>query len=98
MIDFLKKYGITDKVIQEIKKLNSNANLYNLNCNQDEAIKIIQCLRDKGVTCVEELLMYKIDLFFMDFDSFKNGYLKQDVENFVKQINDDYLKINEFYN
>lgn len=95
MIEFLKKYGITDKVIQEIEKMNSSANLYNLNCNQDEAVKIIQCLRDKGINCVEELLIYKIDLFFMSLDNFENRYFKQDVDNFVKKVNEDYLVINE---
>ena len=95
MLEFLKKSGIKDSVIYEIEKVNSSANLYNLNCNQDEVIKIIQSLRDIGINCVEKLLIYKIDLFFTSFDDFKCRYIKQDVDKFVKLINEDYMLIEE---
>ncbi len=95
MIDFLRNCGITDKVINDIKSVNVDTNLYNLNCNQDEVIKIIQCLRDIGVNCISELLVYRIDIFFLSFDKFKKLYIKQDTSNFVKLINDDYTNIDE---
>jgi len=95
MIDFLKKYGINDAVIKEMEKVNSDANLYNFSCNQDEAIKIIQYLRDIHVSCIEQLLIYRIDKFFISCDDFKKMYIKQNVENFVKLINEDYTLIDE---
>lgn len=95
MIDFLRNCGITDKVINDIKSVNVDTNLYNLNCNQDEVVKIIQCLRDIGVNCISELLVYRIDMFFLSFDKFKKLYIKQDTSNFVKLVNDDYTNIDE---
>lgn len=93
MIDFLKKYGISDEVVKEMIKINSSANIYNFSCNQDEIVKMIDFLRSIGVTCIEQLLIYRIDIFFVSFDEFKNLFVKQDLGSFVNEINADYTMI-----
>ena len=78
---------MTDNVVQEIEKVNSSSNLYNLSCNQDEVINIIQFLKDNGVNCVDELLIYKIDLFCYDvqkFQIFKTIKIKLEIQNMNK--------------
>lgn len=93
MINFLKNNGITESVIKNILDENSSANLYNFSCNQDEVIKIIQFLKDIGVTKIEQLLVYRIDKFFVTLDDFKKKYVKDDVDKFAKLINEDYMNI-----
>jgi len=93
MIDFLKKCGITDLVINEIINVNSSTNLYNFSCNQDEIIKIIGFLKEIGVNCIEQLLVYRIDMFFVSLDKFKKIYIKEDVNSFVREVNEDYTVI-----
>ena len=93
MIDFLKKYGISSLAIKEMEKVNSSANLYNFNCNQDEVVKILNFLREHGVKCIEQLLINRIDMFFVDFNKFYKLYVKDDVDTFVKTINEDYMSM-----
>ena len=95
MIDFLKMCEISDDVIKQIEKVNSSANLYNLNCNDLDTVKIIDFLRSVGVKCIEQLLIYKIDLFFTSYDMFKKKFNKYDVEKLVELINDDYNVIDK---
>lgn len=74
MIDFLKKYEISDNIIKEIMDSNTSANLYNFNCNQDDVGKIINYLRELGFNYINELIIYRIDLFFLRFDEFMEKF------------------------
>ena len=78
MIDFLKKCDLTDNEIKEIEEVNSDANLYNLNSNEFDVIKMIDYLRKIGIKNIKEILMYNIDVFFNSFDEFKDRFNKKD--------------------
>lgn len=93
MIDFLKEYNISLKVIDMIKKENSGANLYNLSCNQEEIKEIINYLRGLGIICVDELLIYRIDLFFNSLDDIKKRFSKYNINDLVNSLNNDYCFI-----
>ena len=95
MLDFLEKCEINNDVINEMKSNNVSANLYNLSCNSDEVIKIVQYLNKIGVNCVNELLIYRINIFFLDFETFIEKFVKNDIDNFVKIINTDYNLVDE---
>ena len=56
MIDFLKDANITDDTIIEIMKNNNEASLFNLSCNDEDAIQIINYMRGIGITNIDELL------------------------------------------
>lgn len=93
MIDFLKDYGISDNVFQEILNVNVSANIYNLSCNKEEVIKIIEFFKNIGINDIGQLLIYKIDLFFMTFDDVMKMFNNQDVNLLVQKINEDYSYI-----
>ena len=97
MIDFLKECGLSDIDIQEIEDFNSSANLYNLNCNEFDVIKMIECLKEKGIKNIVLLLKYRINIFFVDFDDFK---LKVDNidDKYIDLINNNYNEIDELFN
>ena len=97
MIDFLKECGLTDIDIQEIEEFNSSANLYNLNCNELDVIKMIDYLKEKGIKNILLLLKYKINIFFTDFEDFK---LKVDNidDKYIDLINNNYNEIDELFN
>lgn len=94
MLDFLKKCEISDEVIKDMSKVNSSANIYNFSCNQDEVVKIIEFLKKIGITCINQLLIHRIELFFDSLVDFKKIFDKEDVDSFVRSINDDYTCIN----
>ena len=76
MIDFLKDCGFNEIEIQEIEEANSKANLYNLNCNEFDVIKIINYLRENKVDNINLIIKDNINLFFKSFEDFVNHYEK----------------------
>lgn len=90
MIEFLKEYNISLDVIDRIKKENSSANLYNFSCNDEEIEKIINYFRELGINCINELLIYRIDLFFNSLDDIKERFAKYNSKDLVDSLNDDY--------
>ena len=74
MIDFLIDCGISKMVINQIEDINVYENLYNFNCNQDNIEKIISYLKELNFEYLDDLLVNKLDLFFMTFSEFKNKY------------------------
>mgnify|MGYP001660048502 FL=1 len=93
MIDFLKDANITDDTIIEIMKNNNEASLFNLSCNDEDAIQIINYMRGIGITNIDELLIYRIDIFFLTFEQFIKRLSKFNVPILVNLINDNYANI-----
>lgn len=93
MIDFLKDANITDDTIIEIMKNNNEASLFNLSCNDEDAIQIINYMRGIGITNIDELLIYRIDIFFITFEQFIKRLSKFNVPILVSLINDNYANI-----
>lgn len=93
MIDFLKDANITDDTIIEIMKNNNEASLFNLSCNDEDAIQIINYIRGIGITNIDELLIYRIDIFFITFEQFIKRLSKFNVPILVNLINDNYANI-----
>ena len=94
MIDFLKECGISEFEIKQIEEVNSSANLYNLNCNEFDVVKMIDYLSEIGIKNIDNLLRYKIDLFFTSFEKFKFKFDKFDKKN-IDLINKDYTVIDK---
>lgn len=93
MINFLKDANITDDTIIEIMKNNNEASLFNLSCNDEDAIQIINYMRGIGITNIDELLIYRIDIFFITFEQFIKRLSKFNVPILVNLINDNYANI-----
>lgn len=74
MVDFLIDCGISKMVVNQIEDINVYENLYNFNCNQDNVIEIINYLRELNFEYIDDLLVNKLDLFFMTISEFKNKY------------------------
>ena len=95
MLTFLNDLGVSEQTINKINKENSSANIYNLNCNQDEVSKIIKYFNELGILCIDELLIYRIDLFFKGFGEIKEIFSRYETNSLVNAINNDYNIINE---
>ena len=97
MFDFLKNVGISDEVITEIIKNNSNSTVDNLVINSDNCLKVITYLREIGIRNIEELLIYRIDLFIQRFSRVKERIEKVNISELVKLVNDDCFSIDMIY-
>lgn len=93
MIDFLKDAGISNNVLVEIIKNNTETSIFDLSCNDEDAIEIIKYMRNIGITNIDELLIYRIDIFFLTFEQFIKRLSKFNIPALVNHINDDYANI-----
>ena len=96
MLDFLKKAGIEENVIKDIDQTYSEANIYNLNSHEFEVVKIIEYFREIGIDCIDELLVFNLDVFFCGYDEIVEEFSKYNIKNVVDTINYDYMLINKF--
>ena len=93
MIDFLKKANINDEILIEIVKNNNSSVLSSLVINEDECLKIIEYMKDIGFTCIDDLLINRIDLFLSSINKFIKKLSKFNIPVFVELVNNDYAMI-----
>ena len=93
MIDFLKDAGISNNVLVEMIKNNTETSIFDLSCNDEDAIEIIKYMRNIGITNIDELLIYRIDIFFLTFEQFIKRLSKFNIPALVNHNNDDYANI-----
>ena len=98
MIDFLKEYEINDNIINNIKNNNSESTLFDLSCNKDNCIKLINYMKNIGIMNIDELLIYEIDIFFIDYDKLLNKITNYNINEIVRLINTDYNNVDILYN
>lgn len=93
MIDFLKKTNINEDILIEIIKNNNPSSLSSLSINEEECVKIINYMKEIGLTCIDELLINRIDLFLSSFDKFIKKLSKFNIPVLVQLVNTDYATI-----
>lgn len=93
MNDFLLNLGFSKELINDIIKVNGENTYADLCLNSDEVEKIINYFKEIGITCLNELLIYKIDIFFNDLSFIKNNLDNKDINELVKIINEDFYNI-----
>lgn len=93
MIDFLKAADISDNVLIEMIKNNDGTAIYDLSCNDEDAIEIIKYMKNIGIANIEELLIYRIDIFFLTFEQFIKRLSKFNIPALVNHINENYANI-----
>lgn len=99
MIDFLNRYGISSKTIEELYKKYEDTVLHNISCNKEECIKIIEILKRIGVdsNVIEQLLISRVDFFFLTCNEFVEKIKKVGMTNFVQMLNQDWLNIKTIF-
>ena len=90
MIDFLKNVGISDDTLIEMLKNNNETAIFDLSCNEEDAINIINYIKNIGINNIDELLVYRMDIFFLTFEQFVKRLSKFNIPVLVNLINEDY--------
>lgn len=91
MIDFLNDYVSLNTMKELSNKYPSQ--LFNLNCNQKECMKIIELFRELGINNIDDLLINRIEIFFETRKDLEEMFLQHNIPDLVKRINDDYMEI-----
>ncbi len=93
MIDFLKNVGISDDTLIEMLKNNNETAIFDLSCNEEDAINIINYIKNIGINNIDELLVYRMDIFFLTFEQLVKRLSKFNIPVLVNLINEDYTNI-----
>ena len=91
MTDFLVVAGISIDTIDEIKK--NNNLLFELYSNKEEVIAICNYLRKIGVNNIDDIIIYRPDMFLETESSVNYYFSKFEIKDIVNKINEDYLNI-----
>jgi hypothetical protein len=97
MIDFLKEHGISEDTIKEISSNEYQEYLYDLNCNKEQCIKIIDYLRTIGIKNIDNLLINELDLFCQTKNEIEYAFSQCGIDKLVNLINEDYEEIEIIY-
>ena len=76
---------------------NEDSVLYNLSCIKDDCLKIINYLKELGIINIDELLLYELNLFYLDFEDVVKKFSKFNIPVFVDLINNDFTAIENIY-
>lgn len=95
MIDFLKYCNISKETIDKLYAQIDEPILFSLDSNRDECAKIIEILRRIGIDnhTIENILLSRIDVFFMSSDEFIDKIKKIGISNFIDTVNNDWIDI-----
>lgn len=93
-MDFLIDNGISKDVIVEIEDYNDDSLVYNFICNEANAVKVLEYFKSIGIEAINRLLVYKLEVFLIDYKSIVKAFNNYDVSVLVQLINDDINAIN----
>ena len=93
-MQFLIDAGFKTDVIGDIEKNNEPSVVFDFLCNKDNASKIIEYFKSIGIEKIDELLINKIEIFLVDYDSLIKSFNNYDISTLVQLINEDINAIN----
>lgn len=96
MIDYLKDYEMSNEDIAEIKGRFDEKNIYNLGIMKDNVCEILDYLKEIGVTNFKNIILYRLDLCFMDLTYLKKQISKYDTKLIVYIMNNDVCDLLDF--
>ena len=88
-MDFLQEYGISDSVIDSMIDKYDDSLLSLLMSEEYNVGLVIDYLRSIGVKVIDELLMNRIELFYIDVIKIKRSFDKFETDKLVESINKD---------
>lgn len=95
MIDYLIMSGISKNTIDELRKRTSQ--FHSLELNQEECIKIITYLRFLGISSIDEILLYRPELFLCTKEEVVSMVEKNDIRRVIYEININYENIDKLF-
>jgi len=90
-MEFLYKYELTDKDINEITERNGEAIIRNIVLNKDNVIEVIDYLLEVGVNkdVIKDLFVEQIGMFFRTKEEIADVFDEYEIESIIKSLNYD---------
>ncbi len=94
-MDFLKQY-ISPDTIDEIMEYWDEGIIFDITCNQDNTLKIIEFFNKIEIKVIDELLKRRLDIFLLPYEKIENTFSKYNIKTLVSIINEDIANIDVF--
>ena len=95
MIEDIKLIGITDEMMDDmIQKLGYDIVL-NMACNHELIKANIDLLISLGIKNIYDLLLNRDNIFLIDTEELKNKFKRDDIEQLINLINNDYSYVDD---
>jgi len=92
----LLNLNIDNDVIEEIISHNGESILTDIDGFNNNIRNNLMLLKELGINCINELLIYKMDIFFINYPGLKQKIINlKDVGKFVDKVNEDFFNIDE---
>ncbi len=93
-MDFLIDNGISQNVIVEIEDNNEDSLVYNFICNWKNVVLILEYFKSIGIKSIDRLLIYKLEIFLIDYERIVKAFNAYDATILAQLINEDINAIN----
>ena len=92
-MSFLLDCGFSEDLINRMRERYDESTIDIFKLESDNVISVIDYFKDIGIKCIDELLLFRIEIFTKDIERVKKAFNKHDVDVIVKDINEDISNI-----
>ena len=92
-MDFLLDEGFTKEFISELSNKYDEGIIDQFILDSYNVIEVINYMKEIGIKRIDELLLTHIGVFLKDIDRVKRSFNKHDINEIVKEINEDVFNI-----
>ena len=92
-MQFLIDKGFNLSLLRDLEEKYDEAILDVVEMEEDNVIEVIDYLQEIGIKYIDSLMIYDIGLFTTDINKVKEAFEKQNIPEFVRDINDDIVNI-----
>lgn len=93
-MQFLKEFLTYEDTIDKMKENYDSKLIYNFICNKDNVIRILKYFKSIGVNCIDKLLLYKLEIFFVNSDNLISAFDNYDISLLCTLLDEDINVIN----
>lgn len=92
-MNFLLDYGMSEELISKMIDRYDEGVIDLFKLESENVISVIEFFNEIGIKCIDQLLLFRIEVFTKDVDKVKREFNKHNVKMIVDDINEDIMNI-----
>lgn len=88
-MNFLLEYGIKKETIEKIKEIKDDSEVFHCLTQKDNVTKVINYLRSINVKNIDDILLNRLELFYVPVNKIKESFEKYNINVLVQLLNED---------
>lgn len=88
-MNFLLEYGIKKETIEKLKEIKDDSEVFYCLTQKDNVTKVINYLQSINVKNIDDILLNRIELFYVPVNKIKESFEKYNINVLVQLLNED---------